>query len=324
MAPSPRFLGIDLGGTKILSLLLDGDMRVLRSDYRATEAELGPDAVVERMVESALAVQGDERAVAVGISTPGPCDPERGVVTTAPNLPGWRDVPLASLLAERLSLPAWLDNDANAAALAEHRLGAGRGTRHMILIAIGTGLGGGFVLDGRLYHGASGAAGEVGHMLIVPEGPLCGCGRRGCLEAVASGRALEREALRLASEQPNGLVATLARKEGIEPDGRILDLAANAGDDAADEAIRQAGRYLGEGLVNLVNLFNPEAIVIGGSVRRAGERYLGSASEIMRRDAFPQSLADVRLLEAELGDEAAAIGAALIAREKAGLDGSIS
>jgi glucokinase len=258
-------------------------------------------------------VRGDATIAAVGISTAGPANPRLGIVTTPPNLPGWHDVPLASLVGDRLRVPAWLENDANAAALAEHRRGAGRGCDHMLLIAVGTGVGGGLILDGSLYHGASGAAGELGHMLIVPNGPLCGCGRRGCLEAVASGRALERQALRLAAEQPAGLVARLARESGSDPDGRILDLAADAGDAAADAVIRQAGRYLGEALVNLVDLFNPEVIVIGGSVRKSGPRYLGSAVEIMQRDAFPQNLADVRVVEAELGDDAPAIGAALIA-----------
>ncbi len=320
MASSEFVLGIDLGGTKILSLCLDAGSHEAGRDYRPTEAEEGPEAVIERMAASARAAAGDRTIRGVGISTPGPSNPTTGIVTTPPNLPGWRDVPLARLLGERLGLPAWIENDANAAALAEARVGAGRNVQHLVLLTLGTGVGGGLVLDGRLYRGASGAAGELGHMQLEPQGPVCGCGRRGCLEALASGVALGREADAIAAAEPEGLVATIARREGVEPDARILDLAADAGDRAADAAIRKAGRYLGAGLTNLVDLFNPELIVIGGSLRKLGDRYLAEATAVAAREAFPQSFADVRIVEAELGDDAPAIGAALVAREHLGLD----
>jgi glucokinase len=228
------------------------------------------------------------------------------------------DIPLRGRINELTGLPVWIENDANAGALAEHRLGAGRGTRHMILVAIGTGLGGGLILDGRLYHGASGGAGEVGHMVVDPDGTLCNCGRAGCLEAVAAGRALDEQAQRIAKEQPDGLVARIARREGDGPDARILDLAAEEGDTAAIEALTRAGRFLGAGLTNLVNVLNPEVIAIGGSVRKSA-LYMNTAIEAMQRDAFKQHSSDVRVVEAELGDDAPAIGAALIALE--GLEG---
>ena len=309
-------VGIDLGGTKILSVCVDAELRILGRDLRLTSAEEGLERVLQRIVESAKAAAGGRTLAAAGISTPGPADIGRGVVTTPPNLPGWRDVPLATLLGEVLGIPAWIENDANAAALAEHRLGAGRGAAHVLLVTIGTGLGGGLILDGRLYHGASGAAGEIGHMQLEPEGRRCGCGRRGCLEALASGSALEAVAAHIAAAEPEGLVAIIARQEGASPDARILDLAAEAGDPAADAAIRQAGRYLGAGLTNLVDVFNPELIVIAGSLRKLGPRYLGTARDVVKAEAFPQHFADVRIVEAALGDESPAIGAALIAIEK--------
>lgn len=316
----PRFVvGIDLGGTKILSVCLTDDLQVRNQDLRATDAERGPDAVIESMVESALAVVRDGRPAAAGISAPGPVDLGRGIITTPPNLPGWRDVPLGRFVGERLGVPAWIENDANAAALAEHRLGAGKGSSHMLLVTVGTGIGGGLILDGRVYHGTSGGAGEIGHMQLEPEGPVCGCGRRGCLEALASGRALETVAQAIAAEDPEGLVARLASSEGVSPDARILDLAADGGDAKADEAVRRAGRYLGAGLTNLVDVFNPELIVIGGSLRKSGERYLGEARRVVERDAFRQHLADVRIVEAALGDGAPAIGAALIALDRLGI-----
>ena len=311
-------LGIDLGGTKIRSLSFDSDMQLVGEDYRETEAEHGPEAVIARMADSALAAAKGRPILAAGISTPGPSKPKEGIVTEPPNLPGWRDVPLAKLLGEKLGVPAWIENDANAAALAEHRIGAGKWLQHVILVTLGTGVGGGLILDGKLYYGASGGAGEIGHMLVLPNGPVCGCGRRGCLEAVASGVALGREAAMLVERYPNGILAKMVRDANEEPDAKLLHEAADAGDADADATIRTAGRYLGAGLTNLVNVFNPEMIVIGGSLRLMGEPYLGEAYAVVKRDAFAQHYADLRIVEAQLGDESPAIGAAHLARERIG------
>jgi glucokinase len=308
-------VGIDLGGTKILSVCLDASFNVVDRDYRETQAEEGPEAVIARMAASARAVTEGRTVRAIGVSAPGPLDLARGVVTKAPNLSGWLEIPLQRRVSELCGLPTWIENDANAGAFAEYRLGAGRGSRHMVLVAIGTGVGGGLILDGRLYHGASGGAGEVGHMVVDPDGAVCGCGRSGCLEAVASGRVLDDAAQRIAAAEPDGILALIARREGDQPDARILDLAANQGDAAAIEALTRAGRFLGAGLTNLVNLLNPDVIAIGGSVRKS-EIYVRTAVETMQRDAFRQHSSDVRIVEAELGDEAPAVGAALLAIEK--------
>jgi glucokinase len=307
-------IAIDLGGTKILSLCVDRDLKVVGNDLRATEADQGRDAVIDRMVASAKAAAGERSVLGIGVSCPGPSDPKRGIITTPPNLPGWHNVPLADLIKQRAGIPAWIENDANAGALAEYRLGAGRGTMHLILVAAGTGIGGRLVLDGRLYHGASGGAGELGHMQLDPRGRMCNCGRRGCLEALASGSALDAYAREIAQGQPDGLVAQIARREGEEPSARILDLATAAGDGAAREALERAGGYLGSGLTNLVDLFNPDVIAIGGSLRKS-EVYMKTALAVPPREAFPQHAADVRIVEAELGDEAPAMGAAIIAWE---------
>ncbi len=307
-------VGLDLGGTKILSVCLDASLSVVGRDYRETKAEDGPEAVIARMVKSVLAASEGRVLRAIGVSAPGPLDIARGIVTEAPNLPGWINIPLQQRIRELLALPAWIENDANAAALAENRLGAGRGSRHMVLIAIGTGVGGGLILDGALYHGASGGAGEVGHMIVDPGGAVCGCGRSGCLEAVSAGRALDKAALRIAAAEPDGALARIARDDGEEPDARILDLAAAAGDASSIEALTRAGGFLGAGLTNLTNLLNPDVVVIGGSVRKS-EIYVRSAVEVLDREAFAQHRADVRVVQAELGDEAPAIGAALIALE---------
>jgi glucokinase len=306
---------IDLGGTKILSLVVDAGLRVQGSDLRATEAEGGPEAVIARVVESLREAASGRPLRAIGISTPGPCNPSLGVVTAAPNLPGWRDVPLARRIGEAFGLPAWLENDANAAAIAEHRLGAGRGASHLVLVAAGTGIGGGLILDGRIYHGASGAAGEIGHMQLVRDGPLCGCGRYGCLEAVASGSALARAAAAIIDIHPQGVLAKMSREEGEPPSALTLEKAAAAGDERAAHAIHQAALYLGAGLTNLVDIFNPEVVAVSGNLRKLAG-YLDTAIEVVRREAYRQASDDVRIVETELGDEAAALGAAIIALDK--------
>ena len=206
-------------------------------------------------------------------------------------------------------MPAWIENDANAGALAEHRLGAGRGSKHMIMVAAGTGIGGGFILDGKLYHGASGGAGEVGHMQMDPTGRMCGCGRRGCLEAVASGWALSADAADIVVDEPDGLVARISARENEEPDARILDLAAEQGDARGDRgAAACRACSSAPASTNLIDLFNPEVIVIGGSLRKS-DIYYKTALEGARRDAYPQHASDVRIVEAELGDDAPAMGA---------------
>ena len=311
---SQYVIGLDLGGTKILSVCVDRDMNVVSQDYRTTEADEGPEAVIDRMAESARAAAGDGDILAVGVSAPGPVKTYEGIVTTPPNLPGWNDVPVAKLISERMNLQAWVENDVNCGALAEHRLGAGRGSRHLVMVAPGTGIGGGLILDGKLYRGASGGAGEVGHIQIDPRGPVCLCGRHGCLEALASGSALDAQARAIVESEPEGIVARLSAREKEEPDARILDLAADEGDENAVSALMQAGMYFGSGLTSLINLFNPEVLVIGGSLRKSAI-YLQTALGIAKQQAFPQHAADVRIVEAELGDEAPAIGAAIIAWE---------
>jgi glucokinase len=308
--------GVDLGGTKILTLVLDADHRIVGRDQRATNDEAGdPEAVMQRMAESVRAAAEGRDLAGIGISAAGPLNLKLGLVTTPPNLKGWRNVPLQKRLGELLGKPCTLSHDADSGAVAEHRLGAAKGASNMIYVTLGTGVGGGLILDGELYTGTSGSAGEVGHMLVEPQGRVCNCGRRGCLEAMVGGAYLGLDAAAIVQAEPQGILARLAREQGEEPDARLLDEAAEAGDASADAAIRRAGEYLGAGLVNIVNVFNPEVIVFGGSLLGFGERYFGPAREIMKRDAFEQPVRDVRLVDAVLGSDAPAIGASLIARD---------
>lgn len=311
--------GVDLGGTKILTLVFDAQNQAVGRDQRPTDDEDGgPEAVMQRMAASVVAAAAGRRLSGVGISAAGPVDLRRGVVTTPPNLKGWKDVPLQSRLSELLGLPCTLSHDADCGAVAEHRLGAGRGASNLIYVTLGTGVGGGLILDGKLYSGTSGSAGEIGHMLVEPQGRRCNCGRVGCLEAMMGGAYLALDAQDIVTAEPQGVLARLVREQGEEPDARLLSEAADAGDASADAVIRRAGAYLGAGLVNLVNVFNPEVIVLGGSLLAFGQRYFGPAREVLQRDAFEQPLRDVRVVEAQLGSDAPAIGAALIARDHSG------
>jgi glucokinase len=318
-----KYLGaVDLGASKILSVVAQGDGRRLGEDRRPTDAEAGPEVVLERIVGSlaeALAKAGLRQGdlAAVGICSPGPCDIDAGVISSAPNLPGWRDVPICRYLEERLGVPARLENDANAAALGEHVYGAGRGCRHLIYMTVSTGIGGGLIIDGRLYRGATGVAGEVGHMTIEPDGPLCGCGNRGCLEALASGTAIAARGEELVAQGGSALLARLAQEQG-DLTAETVSRAADQGDVACQGIIRRAGYYLGIGLASYVNIFNPEAIIIGGGLAKAGELLLAPARAEMAARAMSEALKAVQLKPAELGDYAGVMGMVALLREGCG------
>ena len=318
MTANKLYVGVDLGGTKILTGLITEAGELIAQDYRKTKAKRGQAAVIERLIESVLRLMQDAglQAVdvqAVGIGAPGPVESQAGVVVSPPNLPGWERVPLQEIVEEALGIPTLLENDANAAALGEYCFGAGRGSSHMIYITVSTGIGGGFVLDGRLYGGACGAAAEVGHMTILPHGPHCNCGNRGCLEAVASGTAIARQGRELVQRGVPTLIAELAAQH---PDGvgaKLVAEAARSGDPVAIEIIREAMSYLGVGVANLVNLLNPELVVIGGSLTKMGETLFDPVRRAVSQRAFLVASECVRIVPAELGDQVGVIGAAAVA-----------
>jgi len=321
MRLAPLYAAVDLGGTKVRAVVADGSGRVLGDDIRLSGAADGLEAVLGRMVESLDAALGRagverERLAGLGIASPGAVDVERGVVPNAPQLPGWRDVPLARLMAERVGVPAILENDASAAALGEHRFGAGRGSRHMLYITVSTGLGGGIIIHGELYRGKSGAAGELGHMIIDIDGPPCGCGARGCLEALASGTAIARRGERLAESGDSPVLARLRGQEGPVT-AEMMKRAADMGDAASREAFREAGHYLGVALAGYVNIFDPEVIVIGGGVANAGDLLMDQAQVTMESLAMNQPLKGVRLVVSELGEFSGAMGMIARLREAA-------
>ncbi len=311
-------IGIDLGGTKIGTGLVAGDGEIIAYDYRSTQAHGGSEAVVQRMLNAARSVVEQagvtpSQVAAVGVGAPGPLNIEAGVVIAPPNLPGWDRVPLRQILEDALSIPTYLENDANAAALGEHRFGAGRGTRHMIYVTVSTGIGGGLILDGRLYHGTSGMGGEVGHIGVLPNGPLCGCGNRGCLEALASGTAIAREARERVARGVPTLIAELADGDPQQITAKLVAEAAQRGDHEAQMILHTAINYLGIGMASLVNLFNPQMIVIGGGLSKLGETLFDPVRRAVRRHAFRAAAQEAQVVPAQLGDKVGVLGAAAAA-----------
>lgn len=318
--PDALYGALDLGGTKVRSIVADLEGGVYGEDIRPSLTSEGLDAVLARMADSlsvALAASGRQLADlrAVGIASPGAVNVLRGTVSDAPQLPGWTDVPLVEVMAQRLGLPVFLENDASAAALGEHTFGAGRGTLHMLYITMSTGIGGGIIAGGELYRGATGSAGELGHVTLDMNGPLCGCGARGCLEAMASGTVIARrgEAIVRAGESP--LLADWREREG-HITAEMMKRAAEAGDEASRRVFSETGRYLGVALAAFVDVFNPELILIGGGVARAAEFFLPEARDTMRARAMSEPLKHVRVELAALGDRAGSLGMIAAMRDR--------
>jgi glucokinase len=314
--PKRCVIGVDVGGTKLLAGAVDDELgvhhRALRSSRGADTAEVL--ATIESVVREAIeAVDGE--AIAVGLGIPCTIDTRRGVAVYSTHLP-LAGVPVADLLAERLDLPVFVDNDANVALLAEHRAGAARHARDALMLTLGTGIGGGILIDGRVYRGAQGAAGELGHVVVDQDGPPCqgNCPNRGCLEVMASGSALVREATALAGERPRSALG-LALSSGRGITGPLVTELAHDGDEAARDVLALIGRRLGVGLSSLVNIFNPDVVVIGGGVVAAGEHVLEAARAEMLARGLAPGRDHVEVVSARFGEESGMLGAALLARE---------
>jgi glucokinase len=314
-------LGIDLGGSKILTAVVDPQGRILSSDESVTPATEGRDLVIQAIVDSAhgaleqASVSISEISV-VGIGAPGISNPEAGILFTSPNLPGWRNVLLRDIIQDKLGAKAFLINDANAAALGEFYFGAARGARNFIYITLSTGIGGGIVIDGEIYAGAIGTAGEIGHMTIDDNGPICNCGNRGCWETLASGTALAREARRRIGEGVRTDILKYVNDDLEKVNAQVIHIAALQGDKLAKKLIARAGHYIGVGLTNLINIFNPELIVIGGGLSNMGDMLLAPAFKTAGQRAYKEAFQAVRFAAAELGRNSGALGAAAFALQE--------
>ena len=309
------WVGFDLGGTKMLAQVFDDKFYALSRQRDRTKGHKGSESGLNRikkLIESALAeINIDKDGLGgIGIGAPGPLDLDRGVIVSAPNL-GWEDVPIKDELESHFNCPVVLMNDVDAGVYGEYRFGAGRGARCVLGVFPGTGIGGGCVYDGQIVRGRTGSCMEVGHMQIAPDGPLCGCGRRGCLEAVASRLAISAAAAQAAyrGDAPN--LRAQVGTDLSEIRSKVLARAVAAGDSAVEEIIRNAARSIGVAVGNLVNLLLPETVILGGGLVEAmPELFVQSVTRSARKRALPSYVDAFQIVAAKLGDDAAVMGAA--------------
>lgn len=307
---------IDLGGTSVRAAVVNANGGIAGFVAGATEASQGPDAVIDRIVavlrnSLTRATVDISELVAVGIGAPGPLDWDTGVIHEAPNLPGWNEVPLAARIADAIGLPTFLENDANAAALAENQYGVAQGSKNMLYITVSTGVGGGLILDGELWHGAYGSAGEFGHMTVDFDGPLCDCGNRGCIEAIAAGPDI---AGWVAKQIAEGRSSSLSGQGDLS--GRDVVEAAQEGDALAVSALERAGRAVGFGVVNVAHLVNLDTVVIGGGIANAGDLLFDPLRATVREHLLESTAPNLRIEPWSLGEDVGLLGAAAAARSR--------
>ena len=315
-------VGVDMGGTKILAAVINAKGEIVQQAKAATKPKKGSDEVIKRIVRCIReAIDGAElkpsQIRAIGIGSPGPLDPETGVIIFAPNL-GWSNVPLKAELEANLSIPTFVDNDVNVGTLGEYAFGAGQGVKSLVGIFVGTGIGGGIILDGKLYHGVNKTAGEVGHMIVEANGPQCGCGNFGCLEAVASRTAITRELQKAIRKK--GQKSKLTKLNGGKLDqirSQAIAKAVKRGDKPTIKVMQRAGKYLGISVASIVHFLNPEMVVLGGGVIEAmGDSLLDPIRQAAAKYALPTTMDGIQIVEATLGDNAGVIGAAVLARQR--------
>lgn len=310
-------IGFDLGGTKMLAVVLDEE-NTIRGRKKARTKGGGNEAVFTQIVEVVRAAMDDAGVKAgdvqaLGIAVPGPIDTGKGMILEPPNL-DMRNMPLAGRLRKELDIPVLLENDVNAGLWGEYIAGVAAGYRHVVGIFPGTGIGGGLILDGRLYRGKLGAAGEIGHITVQSDGRRCGCGNFGCLETVASKTAIARDLTILALNGQSPVLAAAGATDIRMVKSGLIAKAMDAGDTGVVEIVEQAASFLGVGMAAMVNTFDPEMIVVGGGlVEKLGDRFMKPAEKAMRRRAMRRIVADVTVAVAALGDDAAVIGVADLA-----------
>lgn len=316
MGTTAGVLAVDLGGTNLRVAAISPTGEMLLRESAPTRAEEGPESVIDRMAELCQQVAGHAGLTAdaaIGVASPGPLDPHTGVVIFTPNLPGWRDVALGPMLSERTGRPVRVSNDANCAALGEARFGAASGLRDVVYIGLGTGVGGGLILGGKLYEGGFGMGVELGHVTVATDGPRCTCGGIGCLESFVAGWAIAREAYLVCTTADGDRIRALAGTN--KPDARAVTLAAHEGDPAALEIFARAGRALGAAMGAFINIFNPQAVVIGGGLSVSGDAILGPARAAMASYSFQGLRVQAQILRATLGDDNGLFGAGALALE---------
>jgi glucokinase len=303
------YIAVDVGGTQIRAACYSEESSKPSKIERIPTQEAGENAL-ERIISLIRYVWPENGSVkAVGVAAPGPLDPYQGIIFNAPNIKGWIDLPLQARLEDALQVPVGIGNDANLAALGERTYGAGQGHSHLIYITVSTGIGGGIIVGDQLLLGHQGLAAEVGHMTVLPSGPMCGCGHRGHLEALASGPAIARW---VEEELDNGAGSSLRDRRPLT--AKMVGMAAKEGDPLSIQAFTRAGEFLGLGLTGLVHIFNPTIIILGGGVSRAGSLLIDPLRRIMKQEILsPQYLEVLTIKTAALGDDAGLAGALALA-----------
>ncbi|MDD5747977.1 MAG: ROK family glucokinase [Actinomycetota bacterium] len=314
-------LGVDVGGAKLTLGIVDVEGRILESLERRSPFDSEKKMIdqLAMLVSEGLksANEANLKPAAVGLGVAGFILHENGIVVESPNI-AWREVPLRRIVSERTGFPVFLDNDANAACLGEKLAGAAKGVADFIYLTLGTGIGGGICIDGKIYRGFRGTAAEFGHVAVDPDGPLCGCGRRGCLESLASGTALKREAIALAKMDKNSLLWKISGGEIEKIDGEAISLAADESDSVACEAFSRVSRYLGIGIASLIHIFDPEMVVLGGGMSASGHLFINDVRKAVRENGNDFLVRDANVCLSTLGREAGVVGAASIAWEGIG------
>jgi len=320
MTTSSIFIGVDLGGTNIRAARFIGDHHHPEAkSKRPTQASEGYEAVMQRIEQTIrdVAPANLKEVAGVCISGPGPLDPYQGLVLRAPNLPGWENLPLKKIMEERLGCPVFIGNDANLAALGEWKFGAGRGHNDVLYLTISTGIGGGVITGGRLLLGARGLGAEVGHMLAVPDGPLCSCGQRGHLEAIASGTAIGRTAQFKLRAGADSQIREMVKGDLNQVTGIIVGQAAQAGDQFAQKLIAEAGMLIGRTVASLLHAYNPSIVIFGGGVSLLGDILLETVRAAIREYSMSDVYwRDYPIVPAALGDDAGLVGAGALAMEE--------
>ena len=306
-------VGVDLGGTKILVALAHEGGGIMASRKFPTEALEGPDRVLRRLVEVAGELLFSEglswhKVDGIGICMAGFIDKRSATIVSSPNLPGWEGFPLERELKKRLKIPVLVENDASAAAYGEFLYGAGKGKRNLVNITLGTGIGGGIIAEGQIYRGSGGFAGEIGHLILLPDGPPCGCGKKGCLEALSSGLAIAREGRLFLESGGGGILREIAGGEDEKLTAAHVFEAARKGDKGALKIIERAAFFLGLALSHVVNILNPEIITLSGGLAQSGELFFSKIRRYLHEAAVLPSAEMVSLVPALLGEEAGVIG----------------
>ena len=317
LSPDLRFVGISIGATGIAVGVTDGRLTVLATTTRPCDIRTGPEAVLGTALEMArevLADAGVERPSGAGVGVPGPVDFHRGVSVSPPIMPGWDGYPVRDAVSRELGCPVVLDNDVNVLAVGEQHAGVARSARDFLYVKIGTGIGCGIVVDGHLYRGVDGCAGDIGHIRVDDFGPTCACGNSGCLEAFAGGAALARDATAAARAGRSEVLAALLEERG-ELTAADLGTAIGRGDATSVQLIRDSGRRVGQVLASLVSFFNPGLIVIGGGVTALGHSLLAEVRGVIYRRSLPLATGSLPIVLSELGDDGGVIGAARLISE---------